>query len=119
MDRINGLSDDIICHILSLLSFKEATSTSVLSMRWRYLFAFRPNLCLDDQEVGGGESFIDFVDRVLVVTGNFPIRKISIKCRLSIDTGHVTRWMVDVLEHGVSYLDIDIISEDRHRFRTS
>jgi hypothetical protein len=69
MDRINGLSDDIICHILSLLSFKEATSTSVLSMRWRYLFAFRPNLCLDDQEVGGGDSFIDFVDRVLVVTG--------------------------------------------------
>jgi hypothetical protein len=112
MDRINGLSDDIICHILSLLSFKEATSTSVLSMRWRYLFAFRPNLCLDDQEVGGGDSFIDFVDRVLVVTGNFPIRRISIKCRMSIDTGHVTRWMVDVLEHGVSYLDIDIISED-------
>ncbi|KAG7546594.1 F-box-like domain superfamily [Arabidopsis suecica] len=112
MDRINGLSDDIICHILSFLPLKEATSTSVLSMRWRYLFAFRPNLCLDDQEVGGGESFIDFVDRVLAVSGNFPIRNFSIKCRMSIDTGHVTRWMIDVLKHGVSNLDIDIIAQD-------
>ncbi|CAH8275735.1 unnamed protein product [Arabidopsis lyrata] len=112
MDRINGLSDDIICHILSFLPLKEATSTSVLSKRWRYLFAFRPYLCLDDQEVGGGERLIDFVDRVLAVSGNFPIRNFSIKCRMSIDTGHVTRWMIDVLKHGVSNLDIDIIAQD-------
>ncbi|XP_019089074.1 PREDICTED: F-box protein At4g22280-like, partial [Camelina sativa] len=59
---INDLSDDIICHILSFLPFNEATSTSVLSKRWRYLFAYRTNLHLDDQEVGGGQSFIDFVD---------------------------------------------------------
>ncbi|CAL9226424.1 unnamed protein product [Arabidopsis halleri] len=112
MDRFNGLSDDIICHILSFLPFNEATSTSVLSMRWRYLFAFRPSLHFDDQELGGGQSFIDFVDRVLAVSGNFPISKISIKCRMSIDTGHVTRWMTDVLKHGVSDLDIDIIPDN-------
>ncbi|KAL1201719.1 F-box protein [Cardamine amara subsp. amara] len=112
MDWINGLSDEIICHILSFLAFKEAASTSVLSKRWRNLFAFRSNLHLDDQEVGGGQSFIDFVDRVLAVSGNFPIRKISIKCRTSIEKGHVTRWMSDVLKHGVFNLDIDVISED-------
>ncbi|KAL1201720.1 F-box protein [Cardamine amara subsp. amara] len=112
MVRINSLSDDIICYILSFLAFKEAVFTSVLSKRWRNLFAFRSNLYLDDQEVGGGQSFIDFVDRVLAVSGNFPIRNISIKCRTSIDTGHVTRWMSDVLKHGVFNLDIDIIPEE-------
>ncbi|XP_010448912.1 PREDICTED: F-box protein At4g22280-like [Camelina sativa] len=113
MDMINVLSDDIICHIRSFLPLSEATSTSVLSKRWRYLFAFRPNLHLDDQEVGGGQSFIDFVDRVLSVSGNFHMRKISIKCRKSIDTGHVTRWMTDVLKHGVLDLDIDVIPNER------
>lgn len=112
MDRINRLSDDIICHILSFLPFNEATSTSILSKRWRYLFAFRPNLHLDDQQVGGGQSFVDFVDRMLAVSGNFPIRKLSIKCRTLIDTGHFTRWMIDVLKHGVLNLDIDIIPEE-------
>ncbi|EOA18195.1 hypothetical protein CARUB_v10006678mg [Capsella rubella] len=109
MDMINGLSDDIISHILSFLPFNEATSTSVLSKRWRYLFAFRPNLHIDDQEVGGEQIFIDFVDRVLSASGNFPIRKISLKCQTTIDTGHVTRWMIDVLKHGVLDLDIDVL----------
>ncbi|XP_010439353.2 PREDICTED: F-box protein At4g22280-like [Camelina sativa] len=112
MDMINVLSDDIICHILSFLPLSEATSTSVLSKRWRYLFAFRPNLHLDDQEVGGEQSFIDFVDRVLSVSGNFHMRKISIKCLKSIDGGHVTRWMTDVLKHGVLDLDIDVIPNE-------
>ncbi|XP_010451121.1 PREDICTED: F-box protein At4g22280-like [Camelina sativa] len=113
MDMINVLSDDIICHILSFLPLSEATSTSVLSKRWRYLFAYRTNLHLDDQEVGGGQSFIDFVDRVLSASGNFHMRKISIKCLKSIDAGHVTRWMTDVLKHGVLHLDIDVSPNKR------
>lgn len=36
-----------------------------------------------------------------------PIRSISIKCRKSIDSTHVTRWLIDVLERGVLNLDID------------
>lgn len=112
MDRINGLSDEIICHILSFLAIKESALTSVLSKRWRNLFALTPNLHLDDDDlqVGCGQSFIDFVDRVLAVSDNFPIRKISIKCRKSIGSGHVTRWMDDVVKRGVTYLDIDVIA---------
>ncbi|XP_020883833.1 F-box protein At4g22280-like [Arabidopsis lyrata subsp. lyrata] len=110
MDRINGLSDDIICHILSFLPIKESALTSVLSKRWRKLFAFTPNLLIDhDLEVSSGQSFGDFMDRVLAVSENFPIRKISIKCRnYSNYLCHVTRWMFDALERGVVYLDIDI-----------
>ncbi|XP_019096391.1 PREDICTED: F-box protein At1g19070-like [Camelina sativa] len=104
MDRINGLSDDIICHILSFLRIKESALTSILSKRWRNLFAFTPNLHFDDCEVGSGRSFIDFIDRLLVVSGNFPLRKITI-CRKSIInlevSDHVTRWMKRALNQSL------------------
>ncbi|XP_023645828.1 F-box protein At1g19070 isoform X2 [Capsella rubella] len=114
MDRINGLSDDIICHILSFLPTKQSALTCVLSKRWRNLFALAQDLHLVDDdalEVGCAQSFIDFVDRVLVAPGDaFPIRKLSIKCRKSIDSGQFTCWMFDVLKRGVVNLDIDVIA---------
>ncbi|XP_019094565.1 PREDICTED: F-box protein At4g22280-like [Camelina sativa] len=114
MDRINGLSDDIICHILSFLRIKESALTSILSKRWRNLFAFTPKFHFDDCEVGSGQSFIDLIDRLLVVSGNFPLRKISIKCRKSIInlevSDHVTRWMKRALNRGVLGINIDIIT---------
>ncbi|XP_018483117.1 F-box protein At4g22280 [Raphanus sativus] len=115
MDRFNGLADEIICHILSFLPIEEAALTSVLSKRWRNLFAFRPNLQLDDHGVvdaAGIDSFIGFVDNVLSVSGSFPMRNISITCRNSIDadTGPVTRWMSEAVKHGVANLDIDVIA---------
>ncbi|ESQ55127.1 hypothetical protein EUTSA_v10027464mg [Eutrema salsugineum] len=119
MDTINGLGDDIICHILSYLPTKEAALTSVLSKRWRNLFVLTPNLHLDDhhQVSDHGEDFIDFVDRVLAVSNDLPLtlkKSISIKCRKSVedDTGHVTRWLTNVLKLGVQYLDIEVIADD-------
>ncbi|XP_010419476.1 PREDICTED: putative F-box/LRR-repeat protein At5g15620 [Camelina sativa] len=38
MDRISNLADEIICHIGSFLSAKEAAFTALLSKRWRNLF---------------------------------------------------------------------------------
>ncbi|KAJ8451851.1 hypothetical protein Cgig2_007334 [Carnegiea gigantea] len=43
-DIISSLTDDILIHILSLLDLREAATTSVLSKRWRYVWANLSNL---------------------------------------------------------------------------
>lgn len=44
IDRISMLPDDILGCILSVLSFKEATATSILSRQWRYSWTFTRKL---------------------------------------------------------------------------
>ncbi|CDY07824.1 BnaC03g47980D [Brassica napus] len=104
MDRIGSLPDDVICHILSFLTTKEAAFTSILSKRWRNLFTLVPNLDIDDSvflipEEGKRErdgilqSFMDFVERVLASQGDTPIKKFSLKCKTGIDTDRVNLWI--------------------------
>ena len=81
MDRVSNLPDEVLCHILSFLTTKEAALTSILDKRWRNLLAFVPCLTIYDSmflhlEKGKRErednkqSFMDFVDRVLAFQGN-------------------------------------------------
>ncbi|KAF3539928.1 hypothetical protein F2Q69_00025366 [Brassica cretica] len=44
MNRINGLSDDLLVKILSFLPTKVAISTSILSKRWKYVWTWLPRL---------------------------------------------------------------------------
>ncbi|CAN1173540.1 F-box/FBD/LRR-repeat protein At5g56420, partial [Linum perenne] len=46
-DRISRLPDDILLDILCLMKIKKATATSILSRRWRYMYASLPRLDLD------------------------------------------------------------------------
>uniref|UniRef100_A0A1J3JIB9 F-box/LRR-repeat protein n=1 Tax=Noccaea caerulescens TaxID=107243 RepID=A0A1J3JIB9_NOCCA len=86
MDLFSNLPNELLCHILSFLTTKESALTSVLSKRWRTLFAFLPNLDLDDsvfllseegkrEKPGILQSFMDFVDRVLALQGDSLIKK--------------------------------------------
>ncbi|CAN7052372.1 unnamed protein product [Brassica rapa subsp. trilocularis] len=78
MDRVSNLPDEVLCHILSFLTTKEAALTSILAKRWRNLLAFVPSLTIDDSvflhpEEGKQnrqdiiQSFMNFVDRVLAL----------------------------------------------------
>lgn len=44
VDRISDLPDEVLSHILSLLSTKEAVQTCILAKRWRKTWAFMPVL---------------------------------------------------------------------------
>ncbi|KAM3363726.1 hypothetical protein P3S68_018580 [Capsicum galapagoense] len=44
VDYASQLPDDVLSSILSLMTIKDAVKTSILSTRWRYLFASMPTL---------------------------------------------------------------------------
>ncbi|KAL1209164.1 putative F-box protein [Cardamine amara subsp. amara] len=120
MDRISNLPDEIICHILSFLTTNEAALTSILSKKWRNLFALVPNLDIDydnfqysnqgKRDIDGlRKSFMDSIDRVLALQGNSPIKKFSLKCTDAADSVRVDSWISNVLVRGVSELQLSII----------
>ncbi|KAG7566518.1 F-box domain, partial [Arabidopsis suecica] len=76
MDRISNLPNEIICHIVSFLSAKEAAFALVLSKRWQNLFTIVQKLEFDDSIKNQG-SLMDFVDGVLALPITTRIRKFS------------------------------------------
>ncbi|KFK35140.1 hypothetical protein AALP_AA5G243400 [Arabis alpina] len=126
MDRISNLQDELLCHVLSFLTIKEAALTSVLAKRWRNLFAYVPNLVLDDsvflhpeegkrERDGVLESFMDFTDRVLALQGDSPIKKLTLIVKSGVDSVRVNRWIRNVLQRGVSELALFIDLGDEYR----
>ncbi|CAH2063573.1 unnamed protein product [Thlaspi arvense] len=114
-DVINSLPDNLLCQILSNLSTKEAALTSLLSKRWRYLFALVPNLDFDDLSSLHPEvmmldptSFISFVDRVLKLGGRDQVNKFSLKCGVGVERDNVFPWISNVLRRGVSDLSLHL-----------
>lgn len=129
MDLISNLPDEIICHILSFLTTKEAASTSILSKKWRNRFALVPNLDISyypyPEEGKKWEtrlSFMDFIDRVLALQGNSPIKKCSHTYLDGVDSNRVDAWLSNVFVRGVLELHLSIFSNtdtlDNYRLST-
>lgn len=47
-DKISGLHEDVLSHILSLMPMKFAEQTSILSRRWRYTWMSVYNIYFND-----------------------------------------------------------------------
>ncbi|KAL1184967.1 hypothetical protein V6Z11_A01G082800 [Gossypium hirsutum] len=117
-DRISDLPDSILTHILSFLSTKEAVRTSILSTRWRYLFALLPNLHFDLEDVlrrknfnsyaASVENFMSFVDRMLFLYNTTIVDKFRLKCRSMIDSNRFYGWISAAVHRGVKHLDLNI-----------
>ncbi|KAL3529732.1 hypothetical protein ACH5RR_009054 [Cinchona calisaya] len=94
LDRISALPDEILIHILSFLSTKIAARTSVLSTRWRYLFASIPDIdfefelkhyhyCKDKTLIENAHSwsfyaFIFLASKIFMLRNAAPIRKFKL-----------------------------------------
>ncbi|TYG77835.1 hypothetical protein ES288_D02G007600v1 [Gossypium darwinii] len=77
-DRISNFPDHIRCHILSFLPIKEAVRTSIISTKWRYLFASISTVVFDTYLLCGlthrnVDSFKNFVDRLLKFPGQLSL----------------------------------------------
>ncbi|KAH0918943.1 hypothetical protein HID58_026603 [Brassica napus] len=112
LKNMDDLPDNLLCQILSNLSTKEAAVTSLLSKRWRHLFALVPNLDFESfsSQHTDHTSFIDFVDRVLKLRGEDHVNKFSLKCGDGFEDEDVYPWISNVLRHGVSDLDLHVSS---------
>ncbi|XP_009140023.1 F-box/LRR-repeat protein At3g62440 isoform X2 [Brassica rapa] len=117
MDRISDLPDEILHHIGSFLSAKEAAFATLLSKRWRSLFTIIPNLHFSGSLTrAAGGRFKDFADRVLALPVSSRVRTFSLKCK------HVARYedlinrcLRHVLNRGVLVLELHIkVPRKRH-----
>ncbi|KAG7561383.1 FBD domain [Arabidopsis thaliana x Arabidopsis arenosa] len=106
MDRISNLSNEIICHIVSFLSAKEATVASVLSKRWQNLYTIIPNLEFDNTLENQG-SLKDFLNGLLALPACSRIRNVSIKLRKR-EYHDLNLFLCNVLKRGVLKLKLDI-----------
>ncbi|XP_018442910.1 putative F-box protein At3g58820 [Raphanus sativus] len=121
MDRVSNLPDEVLCHILSFLTTKEAALTSILAKRWRNLVAFVPCLTIDDtvflhpkegkrDRQAIKQSFMNFVDRILALQIKFPLKRFSLNCFTVVDMDRLDGWIGNVLARGsVSDLDLQIL----------
>ncbi|TVU16792.1 hypothetical protein EJB05_36947, partial [Eragrostis curvula] len=66
VDRISGLPEGVIHHVLSLLPAHDAVRTSVLARRWRHLWSSAPGLRVTGVKGWrSSDKFVDFVERLL------------------------------------------------------
>ncbi|KAG7561482.1 F-box domain [Arabidopsis thaliana x Arabidopsis arenosa] len=123
-DAISWLPHEVLGDILSLVPTKLAASTSLLSKKWRNVFALVHNLHFDDsvllQPEDGKqewdeirESFRNFVDRTLALQCASPLKKFSLKYHIHIhndenEWAHVVRWLSNALDRGVFEVNLSI-----------
>ncbi|KAM7472587.1 hypothetical protein LguiA_010770 [Lonicera macranthoides] len=122
IDRISTLPDSLLSHILSFLPTKYAVRTSILSTRWKYLWASITNLDFDDgtfvhykliEETDRKHTlFMLFVYRVLLLLKPHGMRKFRLKCKCVASHGnlHINDWISTAIDRGVEELDIKINS---------
>ncbi|GER53883.1 F-box/RNI-like/FBD-like domains-containing protein [Striga asiatica] len=65
VDRLSALPDNIISRILSFLPIKISVSTSILSTRWRFMWAHFPNLDFDSINHYNETRFWNIIDTVM------------------------------------------------------
>ncbi|XP_039029199.1 F-box protein At4g09920-like [Hibiscus syriacus] len=117
VDRISGLPDSILGHILSFLSTVTAVQTSVLSTRWRDLFTLVSalNFEFEEQHMDWSKrhksstvkNFMCFVDRVLFFH-RANVDKFRLKCGKRVDSDRIYGWISVALWRGYKHLDLNI-----------
>nr|DAD20795.1 TPA_asm: hypothetical protein HUJ06_022258 [Nelumbo nucifera] len=122
-DRISGLPDTILHHILSFTDTKYAVQTSILSKRWKHVWTSLPylnfdqNLFWEPKPVRGEEDrrtnrFMDFVDRVLLFRDGSNVLKFQLSCGSCMNIGRVVTWTHILVRCNIQELDFDISADE-------
>ncbi|CAF2115606.1 unnamed protein product [Brassica napus] len=109
-DRISGLPESLLTHILSHLPTKQSVQTSVLSKRWENVYLSVPGLDLDCSSIPyyADElllSFLTFIDKLLEFSPELSLLKVKIKCRNTMIDGFKDR-IGTMIDRGIHHLDV-------------
>ncbi|XP_074306561.1 F-box/LRR-repeat protein 25-like [Silene latifolia] len=126
-DYINGLPDDILLTMLSPMEFKDAAKTSILSKRWRNLWAQRTHLDFNhlvilpetDPDVENIDSvtsaqkskYINWVNQVVDLHCIQQINTFRVCFEFdSNDAHHIHKWVKFALSKKVENLELNLVS---------
>ncbi|KAL7095438.1 hypothetical protein ACP275_10G023900 [Erythranthe tilingii] len=121
-DRISELPDDILVVILSLLSVKEAASTSILCSRWINLWKHTNSLDFDgdaalyktarlkkELQFNEMRKYVRWVDSIIQSHKSHTIQKLRIQFFLTKkDADTLTKWFEYAFSRQVPSLEIDL-----------
>ncbi|KAI8558057.1 hypothetical protein RHMOL_Rhmol04G0058900 [Rhododendron molle] len=115
-DIISSLPGNVIHHILSFLSTKDAIRTSILSTKWEYLWTSICDIDLNDDlndafpRTGKKEerSFLDFVDRVFLFHDASDIKSLTINSSELVTSSRVNSWISASLRHNIEELNLSL-----------
>ncbi|XP_062028380.1 LOW QUALITY PROTEIN: putative FBD-associated F-box protein At5g53635 [Rosa rugosa] len=113
-DRISDLPDSLLCHILSFIPTKYSVSTSILSARWKRVWASVPCLEFYDGLFPDFESFVLFVSRVLYFHNSSNIQKFKLECYNAECFFHIYGWIRTAIMHNLVELDLCVEKDGSH-----
>ena len=111
-DKISQLPDGVLSHVLSFLPTKHAVRTSILSTRWKNIWASVHCLDLEhyycDERRSRHAGFVSSVDRVLYCESSDIQRfRLHYHC-LSEDLSRIDGWILTAIRHNVVELDLRV-----------
>ncbi|KAJ0435475.1 putative FBD domain, leucine-rich repeat domain superfamily, F-box-like domain superfamily [Helianthus annuus] len=111
-DRLSGLPEDTISHILSLMPTKFAVRTSILAKRWRYSWMGVTNLDFDDIHPFYNTKILSkFVDRVMENCKSSQLGLLRLHfSRKQVKRESVSSWIDKAVRLNVSELDIQVLT---------
>ncbi|CAB4277317.1 unnamed protein product [Prunus armeniaca] len=119
-DRISGLPDAILSHILSFLTTEDAVKTSVLSHRWFDVWTSVPKINSTLGSQAAFEPFAQFVDCVLFFRGSSNIHTFQLRCSvIEEDFCRIDPWIYTTVRRNVVEFEFDLnvdVDSKSHRY---
>ncbi|KAB2623567.1 F-box/LRR-repeat protein [Pyrus ussuriensis x Pyrus communis] len=105
-DRISELPDAVLCHILSFIPTIYSVRTSILSTRWKSMWA-------SEEYMSNYVGFLMFVDRVLSLRDSLDIQKFRLHCYCCVeDFSRIVGWICTAIRHNVVELDLCVYTDN-------